>query len=310
MQCFTTPSIATIYYLRVHNNREARNQALQAKLGFTYLCRLCSLPLEQSQESDRRLDEIHRLDSLINKGGVEGIVSSPLRFLGYVDQQVRLYNSQAQDDAGLPRAFLDAAQIAIANGDLGRGRIFAERAVSGWSTAYGDDSIEVNEHGKLARDPSKHMLYRISMRWRTKVDETLRGLKPSDFKDWLWKRKKPKYLGQLANLRSRTIFPGFIDLLGENTVDLDFYESSNIRTYRPRRHWCFLGEIIEIGILLRLEMKIKDVDGKEIPLYFYTDGRGSELATILVQKGYTVVILYAKRHVFVYGDPGIRHEDP
>lgn len=122
----------TIYYLGVHKNREARNKALQAKLSFICLCRLCSLPLEQSQESDRRLDEIYRLDGLIGRGGIEGILSSPLRSLCYLDQQVRLYNEQGPDDAGLSRAFLDAAQIAIANGDLARGRIFAERAVSGW----------------------------------------------------------------------------------------------------------------------------------------------------------------------------------
>ena len=30
----------------------------------------------------------------------------------------------------------------------------------------------------------------------------------------------------------------------------------------------------------------------------------------LVQRGYTVAILYAKRHVFKFGEPGIRHEDP
>ena len=83
-------------YIGVHNNREARNKALQAKLGFICLCRLCSLPLEQSLESDRRLDEIYRLDGLIGRGGIEGILSSPLRSLCYVDQQVRLYTSKDQ----------------------------------------------------------------------------------------------------------------------------------------------------------------------------------------------------------------------
>jgi hypothetical protein len=47
-----------------------------------------------------------------------------------------------------------------------------------------------------------------------------------------------------------------------------------------------------------------------IPLFFYTDGRGSELAPALVQKGYTVAILYAERHAFMSCEPGIRHEDP
>ncbi len=300
----------TIYYLGVHKNREARNKALQAKLGFICLCRLCSLPLEQSQESDRRLDEIYRLDGLIDRGGIEGILSSPLRSLCYLDQQVRLYNEQGPDDAGLSRAFLDAAQIAIANGDLARGRIFAERAVSGWLTALGGDSIEVIEHETLARDPSKHKLYGISMKWRTIVDEAPRGLESSDFEDWLWKREKPQHPGQLADLRSHATFPGFMDLPDENNVDLNFYESSDMFTYRPRRHWCFLGEIVDFATLLRLQMEIKDVDGREIPLYFYTDGRGNELTPAQVQKGYTVAILYAQRHAFVYGEPGIRHEDP
>lgn len=300
----------TIYYLGVQKNREARNEALQAKFGFLCSCRLCSLPLEQSQESDRRLDEIYRLDGLIGRGGIEGILSSPLRTLRYVDQQVRLYNKQGSDDAGLPRAFLDAAQIVIANGDLARGRIFAERAVSGWTTTHGGDSMEVIEHGTLARDPSKLQLYGLSMKWRTTVYEAPCGLESSDFEDWLWKREKPKHPGQLADLRSHATFPGFIDLPDENDVDLDFYESSDTVTHRPRRHWCFLGEIVDFATLLRLQMEIKDVDGRKIPLYFYTDGRGSELAPARVQKGYTVAILYAQRHAFVYGEPGIRHEDP
>ena len=300
----------TVYYLGVHKNREARSEALQTKFGFLCSCRLCSLPLEQSQESDRRLDEIYRLDGLLGRGGIEGILSSPLRSLRYVDQQVRLYNKQGSDDAGLPRAFLDAAQIVIANGDLARGRIFADRAVSGWRTACGGDSMEVIEHGTLARDPSTLKLYGLSMKWRTTVYEVPRGLEPSDFEDWLWKREKPKRPGQLADLRSHATFPGFIDLPDENDVDLDFYESSDMITYRPRRHWCFLGEIVEFATLVRLQMEIKDVDGRNIPLYFHTAGRGSELAPANVQRGYTVAVLYAQRHAFLSGESGIRHEDP
>ena len=240
----------TIYYLGIHKSRKARNEALQAKFGFLCSCGLCSLPLEQSQESDRRLDEIYRLDGLLGRGGIQGILSSPLRSLRYIDQQVRLYNKQASDDAGLPRAFLDAAQIVIAHGDLARGRIFAERAVSGWRTAYGGDSMEVIEHGTLARDPSTLELYGLSMKWRTTVHEAPRGLESSDFEDWLWRREKPKQPGQLADLRSHATFPGFIDLPDENDVDLDFYESSDTVTYRPRRHWCFLGEIVDFATII------------------------------------------------------------
>ncbi|KAI4114452.1 MAG: hypothetical protein LQ345_004763 [Seirophora villosa] len=300
----------TIYYLGVHKNREARKEALQANFGFECSCRLCSLPLEQSQESDRRLNEIYRLDGLIGRGGLWGITRSPLRFLRYVDEQVRLYNEQGPDDTGLPRAFLDAAQIAIANGDLARGRIFAERAISGWHMVQGGDSMAVIEHGTLARDPSKYEAYGISMKWRTTVDDAPHGLEPSDFEDWLWKRKKPKYPGQLADLQNRAIFPGFMDLPDDDEVDLDFYDSSDKTNNRPRRHWCFLGEINFFSSIIRIKMEIKDVDGKKIPLVFYTDGRGSELVPAQVQRGYTVAILYAQAHAFKFDEPGIRHEDP
>ena len=170
-----------------------------------------------------------------------GILSNPLHILRYVDQQVQLYNEQAPGDAGLSRAFLDAAQIAIGNGDLARGRIFAERAVLGWRIALGSDSTKVAEYGVLTKDPPKHDLYGSSMAWRTALNDVPSGLEPGAFEDWLWKREKQQRPGQPVDLRNRTTFPGFVDLLDENVVDLDFYESS---MGLPRRHWCFLAEIV------------------------------------------------------------------
>jgi len=182
--------------------------------------------------------------------------------------------------------------------------------VFGWRMAFGGDSPEVIQHEALAQDPSKHELYGMSMKWRTTVDETPCGLELGDFEDWLWKREKPQRQGQPVDLRNRATFPGFIDLPGENVVDPDFYESSDMVTSRPRRHWCFLAEIVDFASLLRLQMDINDVDGRKVPLFFYTDGRGSELAPAQVQKEYTVAILYAHRHAFMFDKPGIRHEDP
>ncbi|KAE9367579.1 SET domain-containing protein [Stipitochalara longipes BDJ] len=280
----------TITYLSPLKNRKTRQKILQERFGFTCLCRLCSLPQEQSQENDRRLQEIDRLDGVIDQLGTEGVLVSPLQTLRYFDQQVHLYNELGREDVGYAHAFVYVAQLAIANSDLARGRIFAERSASVWKTTVGGDSTQAIKHKALAQDPSKHELYGVSMKWKTK--------------------RSPKAPGQLANLRSRATFPGFIDLPNENDVDPEFYERTHIGTYRPRRHWCFLGEIVDFASLLRLQMEIKDVDGGTIPLYFYTDSRGSELAPAQVQKGYTVAILYAERHAFMFCEPGIRHEDP
>jgi hypothetical protein len=67
-------------------------------------------------------------------------------------------------------------------------------------------------------------------------------------------------------------------------------------TYRPRHHWCFLGKIIDFTTLYHLEMETKDVDGGRIPMHFYTNNQGSELAPAQVQSRYTVAILYVPLH--------------
>ncbi|KAH8589593.1 hypothetical protein B0O99DRAFT_581321 [Bisporella sp. PMI_857] len=300
----------TITYLSPLKNRTTRQKYLQERFGFTCLCHLCSLPLEQNQESDRRLEEIRRLDGVIDQLGTEGILVSPLRTLNYFDQQVRLYKEQGREDVGFAQALVNSAQLAIANSDLARGRIFAERAASVWKTTLGGDSTEAIKHRALAQDPSKYELYGIAMKWKTKVDEAPQGLKPSDFEDWLWRRKRPNQSGQPVDFRSRETFLSFNDLPHENDIDPEFYASVDGFTYRPRRHWLFLAEIVDFGTLLRLQMTIKDVDGMTVPLFFYTEGRGSELEPSLVQKGYTVAILYAEFHAFAFSEPGIRLEEP
>jgi hypothetical protein len=140
----------TIFYLAMLKSRETRLKTFQKKFGFKYAYHLCSLPPKQNLENDKRLNAIHHLDDLIGQGSVYEISSSPARILRYVDGQVRLYNDQGPDNVDLPRAFFDAAQIAIANSDLAKGRIFIERAVSGWQAIYGGDSPEVIKNKAFA----------------------------------------------------------------------------------------------------------------------------------------------------------------
>ncbi|WZH50421.1 SET domain-containing protein [Fusarium acuminatum] len=287
----------TITYVGVLNNRRTRQEALRKKFKFTCSCGLCSLPPHLSAESDRRLDEI--LSWMV-----------VLRILGYVDRQVRLYNEQGPDDAGLPRAFFDAAQVTAAHGDLARARVFTERAAAGWLVLEGDDSLRVLKTKQLARNPSSHDTYKYSAAWKTAVDDVPQGLDPNEFEDWLWKREKGNEPEQLGVFRNQATFPSFLQLPYETDVDDDFFESRDGVNYRPRRHWCFLAEIVDFVTLVRLQMEIKDVTGKTIPLFFYTDSRGSEIAPSQICKGYTIAVLYAQHHAFAFSEPGIRHEDP
>lgn len=145
----------------------------------------------------------------------------------------------------------------------------------------------------------------------TSLEEPPSELDSNDFEDWLWKREKSKKThqsGQLTSLRSRNIFPGFA-ALPYSLNSPGVYRGSQ-ETHQSSRHWCFLGEITDSITLHHLELELTDTDVKKIPLHFNTDGRGSEFSIAQLQKGYTVAILYAERHTFVHGDPGIKLIDP
>jgi hypothetical protein len=147
----------TICYLGHNNSREIRQKKLQDKFGFLCSCLLCLLPEQQSQENDERLERIDYLDDLIGRDSMQ--MQFFLQSLQYADERARLYNKQGLGNSSLPRVYLNAAQIAVANSDLARGRIFAERAVEGWQTAHSGDSKEVIKYSPLAQDLSKLLIY-------------------------------------------------------------------------------------------------------------------------------------------------------
>lgn len=208
----------TVYYLGTHRSRESRRQALEKKFHFACSCGLCSLPPKESQASDRRLDEIEHIDYLVGQfSPEEGIKKHPLKTLSYYDRQVILCNEEGRYDVGLAHAFVSAAQLTIANGDVARGRVFSERAASVWTTVLGGDSKEAEKWEVLARNPSMLPLYGFSMQWKTRLDEIPRELEPSAFEDWLW-RKEEKQQQAGAGLRDRTFFPSFECLAREGDV--------------------------------------------------------------------------------------------
>jgi hypothetical protein len=298
----------TINYLGLDSSRGVRRGKLQNKFGFLCTCRLCFLPTTESQENDQRWKKIDQLDDLVGQRCMA--MDFSIQTLRYVDERVQLYNEQGPGNSGLPRAYLDAAQIAIANGDLARGRVFAEKAVEGWRIAYGSDSDEVIEYTALAKDPSKLPLYGISMKWKTSLDEAPMLCDSNDFEGWLWRRPLPKLdqLGQLTNLRNRDIFPEFTALPYSSKMSPGLFQGSE-GMYQPSRHWCFLGEITDSTTIHHLELKLTDVDDKTMPLHFNTASRGTEVASARVRNGYTVAVLDARRRAFIYGDPGIDHVD-
>ena len=122
-------------------------------------------------------------------------------------------------------------------------------------------------------------------------------------------KKKQGGSGPFANLQNLRSFTTFSRLPEKDLLDLTFYRNMGVG-YVPRRHWCFLGEIVDIVPTIRLNLFVKDASGENLFIAFHTDGRGREVKLSKVRVDKTVAVLYANRHAFMFSPTGIRHEEP
>ena len=152
----------TISYLDGSQGYNARQLSLKNSFAFTCGCELCCLPPAQRRRSDQRLDEITRLDNLIGDG--VRIVSTPLACLRAAYALLGLLQEEGIADARKPRLYYDALQIAIANGDRARAKVFARRAHDARVVLEGNDSPEAIKMKGYADRPTDHRLYGTSMR--------------------------------------------------------------------------------------------------------------------------------------------------
>ncbi|KAG6293345.1 hypothetical protein E4U09_003024 [Claviceps aff. purpurea] len=294
----------TLSYVSLLENRETRQSKLEEKFDFTCSCRVCSLPEEQSQEHDRKLEQIVRTNELLKICMLQSVMS-PLMILGYLYNQAHRYTEIGREDCGYAQTLEEALTILIAHGDLARGRLLAQKVASLWKILVGNDSSQTDEYAALARDPSSYRLYGVSGKLKTAVEEVPQGLEPDDFEDWLWRRPKLESLVQPMSSSSQLNFSGFIDLPYKNGIDTSVSSGSS-----EARHSCFLGEIVTMPCRDPLDLEIKDIHNKKTTIHFYTKDQGREFGAIGFQAGYTVAVLDASRYDFKFGPPGIRHEDP
>lgn len=297
----------TITYLSEHAGYVARQRTLQARFRFRCSCHVCSLPISDRKLSDGRLHEIQKLDDAIGDG--MALLSTPLDTLHNVQRLLELLKVEGLGDASVPRAYYDAFQVTVTHGDLARAKVFAERAMSSRKVLEGDDSPDVERLQRLYHNPSQHRSYGISNKWKSSIGDFPKELAADELELWLWRQQKPCDL-QFADLRCEPTFPAFENLPGEHDVNFEFYESTVGVTLHPNKHWAFLGEIVDVEAMFRLRLIVKDRNEQEIPVAFYTNQAGYELAPSMRVVGYTVVILYAEQHGFLDLTFGIRLERP
>jgi hypothetical protein len=297
----------TIAYLDGDQDYSSRQLNLKKHFNFTCTCTLCSVSPASRQESDKRFNELSRLDDSIGDGFQ--LICSPLSCLQNAHKMLRLFQMEGIMDARVPRLYYDAFQIVIAHGDQARATVFLQKAYSFRVILQGIDHPDTLRLGKLVDDPTIHRLYGTSMKWQSTRADIPQSLTEQELIEWLFRMPNAHNDVKFTNLRKDTNFPAFGDLPGENDIDMEYYYSSDGFHYIPQKHWCFLAEVIEISQFFRLTLRVRDKAGQEIPVSFYTENRGQELVVSGLRTGQTIAILYAHQHGFLDMTVGIRQED-
>ncbi|TEA22535.1 SET domain-containing protein 5 [Colletotrichum sidae] len=175
----------TISYMGESGDYATRQAHLTASFHFSCICECCSLPEAERAASDQRLDRMSRIDSLLGDG--YGIVGSPLTHLGHAREMKGLMEQEGILDARVARLYYDAFQVAVANGDQARAKVFAERAHAERLVIEGEDGPETARVKQYVERPASHRLFGTTMKWEQHVAEIPQGLGEKEFEKWLWK---------------------------------------------------------------------------------------------------------------------------
>lgn len=118
------------------------------------------------------------------------------------------------------------------------------------------------------------------------------------------KEKKPNdALPPPSDLNNALTFPSFQELPSEHEISETYLSST-----KPRKHWCFLGQIVSSNVVVRLTLDVEDREGNRLLVAFHTDDRGAAFRNLCV-RGHTIAVLYATQHTFAFSPPGLRLEE-
>ncbi|KAM0313254.1 hypothetical protein ACHAO8_005628 [Botrytis cinerea] len=272
--------------------REIRRRVLQDKFKFLCSCSLCALPTKESRKTDRELMNIASIMTLVPGT----FIRYPLQAYHYMDQAVQLFSRKGLGVRFLGGLFAEASTINIGHGDLARARILAQRAIAYMIMYHGGDSTQARDNKLRASHPSMGSFYRsLSSDWAKSIHDVPSGLDSDEFEDWLWRREGLQnsqiYSESPASFLSHSIFPTFLALPHRKQTSPEFYESIEGSSQRPRRHWCFLGHILDFETSPPIIL-VKDINDTIVELSLKANAR--DIVSRL-RKAHTVAILYAQR---------------
>ena len=312
----------TTNYIGRGFTRSERQEKLQTTFNFKCACELCSLSDEASAAIDHkalRLRELWTLLKDVPHKPHERHIDNPLLRLRRLEEVVRL-EIDVGSSTRLYDAYLEASAL---DSDVARGKIFMERAHDAYVLEHGTRNTIADDCKRIAMDVTTCACFGQSTRWMTSEDDAPQQTVSGSFEDWLW-RKQTNTLrdNNYTDLHDRNTFLGIFGLPKKGSYDIEYHEQSSDGPGKPRRHWCFVGQIITVADPGgELQLMVQDVDGNVAGIFFHNEeearrlaatqekGQSSQLEvksgeehdgskTIVTTKfgrGDTILVLYAER---------------
>lgn len=161
----------------------ARQARLLETFRFRCTCRVCVLDPAARRASDIRRLNMKELSEAIARGRVR----APAACLRACHALLQIQEMELPGfGANAPRAYYDAYQICISNGDQARASVLAERTYQGRLVCEGDTVITQRLRA-LAMNPARDEKFGItSKRWGTLKNMVPEGLDAAQFDAWLF----------------------------------------------------------------------------------------------------------------------------
>lgn len=106
---------------------------------------------------------------------------------------------------------------------------------------------------------------------------------------------------KLEDLHNEKIFPPYSKLPRTNDLALeyyDFYRTEDGPMWAPRKHWCFLAEILVVkqkSPTRTFSVIVRDKEGQKCEIFFDTDDHGEYFRCCRWKRGDSIAVLYQHR---------------
>jgi len=315
----------TITYLSDLGVREARQAAFSSDgRRMPCLCDFCHHPPGGNALADNKISRLRSLMKMKYRYDSDNTLQCPQEVITNTKIIIDLLAELDIPVSRFPAVYRKAGETCGNQGDLARAKCFFERAINNFRIAQGSTSQLAESSETSIRQLLEGAARPRNTKWSTQVHEIPRNASHQEFDRWLFRLPPHVSPESLSLLRDSLTYPCYESLPEEGIADMDFLHYDSSGNVVPRRHWLYLGEILEpdndggpfaklrtVSISNRTSSVEETGDTSSDMISFHTQYCGQSLISSFNQyRDCTIAILYPTQQAMSTEiGPGIRIDD-